>query len=210
MVGRGRVSLPMYPFADLRADWALLWEAVRAAHARRGELPVQLVWSDDIHALWNSPELVLSQSCGWPIVSELDGRVKVVGVFDPDVESGHSGTYETLIVARCAAPLESLSGSRAAVNGADSLSGWVSLVAAVEGAGGAWHGSVRWTGAHVASLAALRAGEADIASIDPVSFRLLAALEPAHVAGLHVVGHGPRVPCLPLIVPIDDDAATVD
>jgi ABC-type phosphate/phosphonate transport system substrate-binding protein len=201
----GQVSLPMYPFPELRDAWAETWTAVRDAHPRGRTFHESLLWSDDIHALWNSPDLVLSQSCGWPIVSELDGRVRVVGVFDPDVDGGDAGTYRTLLVARRDAPLHEFSGATAAVNGPDSLSGWVSLVAGVEGAGGTWRGAVRWTGAHVASLAAVRAGDADIASIDPVSFALLATLDARHVDGLHVVGRGPRVPCLPLIVPGDTD-----
>jgi ABC-type phosphate/phosphonate transport system substrate-binding protein len=208
----------MYPFPPLRDDWQRLWEVVRAAHPHGEGLPRPLTWSDDIHALWNAPSLVLSQSCGWPIVSELDGKVRVVGVFDPDldphldpaVDGGDAGTYRTLLVARRDAPLESFSGASAAVNGPDSLSGWVSLVAAVEGAGARWHGPVRWTGGHVASLAAVRAGEAEIASIDPVSFALLASIDPAHVEGLHIVGHGPRVACLPLIVPAGTDQAGID
>jgi ABC-type phosphate/phosphonate transport system substrate-binding protein len=195
----------MYPFPELREQWAALWAAARDAHPDRAGLPDALLWSDDIHALWSSPDLVLSQSCGWPIVSELDGRVRVVGVFDPEVEGGNEGTYRTLLVARHDAPAAEFSGATAAVNGPDSLSGWVSLIAGVEGSGGGWRGPVRWTGAHVASLAALRAGVADIASIDPVSFALLAGLDPRHVEGLHVVGHGPRVPCLPLIVPSETD-----
>ncbi len=134
-VGAGQVSLPMYPFAELRDEWALLWSAVRDAHERRDELPRDLVWSDDIHSLWNAPDLVLSQSCGWPIVSELEGKVRVIGVFDPDVDGGEDGTYRTLLVARDGAPVDAFVGTTAAANGPDSLSGWVSLVAAVEGPG---------------------------------------------------------------------------
>ena len=59
---RGQVSLPMYPFPELRDAWAETWTAARDAHPRRRGFPESLLWSDDIHVLWNSPDLVLSQS----------------------------------------------------------------------------------------------------------------------------------------------------
>ena len=86
--------------------------------------------------------------------------------------------YRTVIVARRAAPLSELAGRVAAVNAADSLSGWVSLLAAFRSAGAPWHGSVITTGAHVRSIDAVREGSADVASIDAVTFALLGDLHP--------------------------------
>jgi len=87
-----------------------------------------------------------------------------------------------------------LPGRPVAVNGYDSLSGWVSLRAAVDPLG-----PVLVTGAHVHSVAAVGDGRADLACIDGVTWRLLQRYRPGAVAGLAVVGHGPRIPCLPLV-----------
>jgi ABC-type phosphate/phosphonate transport system substrate-binding protein len=80
------------------------------------------------------------------------------------------------------------------VNGYDSLSGWVSLTAAVQTLG-----PVLVTGAHVHSVAAVAAGRADLACIDGVTWLLLQRYRPAAVATLAVVGRGPLIPCLPLV-----------
>ncbi|MDH4074948.1 MAG: PhnD/SsuA/transferrin family substrate-binding protein, partial [Acidimicrobiia bacterium] len=58
----------------------------------------------------------------------------------------------------------------------------------------AWPGAVRWTGAHVRSLAALRAGWAHLACIDSLTLAHLRAADPAVDAGLHLVGTGPWIP----------------
>ena len=50
------------------------------------------------------------------------------------------------------------------------------------------------------SIDAVREGSADVASIDAVTFALLGDLHPDRVRGLTVIGRGPLVPCLPLIV----------
>ena len=194
---RGVVSLPMYPFPELRDDWAALWAAVRR---RLPGSRATLAWADDVHTLWTSPDLGLSQACGWPLVTDLTGRVRAIGAFDPRIEDASGGHYGTVIVARQAAPLSDLAGRVAAVNASDSLSGWVSLLAAFRSAGAPWHGSVITTGAHVRSIDAVQEGSADVASIDAVTFALLGDLHPDSVRGLTVIGRGPQVPCLPLIV----------
>lgn len=194
---RGVVSLPMYPFREVREDWEALWAAV---HQRLPGSRATLVWDDDVHALWNSPDLGLSQTCGWPLVTELAGRVRAIGAFDPRIEDASDGHYRTVIVARQAVPLPELAGAGAAINRTDSLSGWVSLVAAFRSVGAPWHGSAVTTGAHVRSIDAVREGAADVASIDAVTFALLGDLRPRDLRGLTVIGRGPLVPCLPLIV----------
>jgi ABC-type phosphate/phosphonate transport system substrate-binding protein len=93
-----------------------------------------------------------------------------------------------------------LAGRRVAVNGYDSLSGWVSLRVAV-----APLGPVLLTGAHARSVEALQHEEADLACIDAVTWALLRRHRPGAVAGLAVVGHGPVIPCLPLITTTTGD-----
>ena len=78
------------------------------------------------------------------------------------------------------------------------------------------------TGSHLASVAAVRNGDADLAAVDGVTIALLRTHRPAALDGLHIVGHGPLVPTLPLITASDvhvvraaivaalDDAATAD
>ena len=186
-------SLAMYPFPELRDAYDRLWNGVRQ------RLPFDapaLEWDVPAAEACRRDDLLLGQTCGWPLVTELADRVRVLGTFDVDVAGAHDGTYRSVVISRNPAALDHLvnqSHLRVAANSVDSLSGWVSL-RAVAAAAGAQFASVEWTGAHVASVEAVRSGRADLASIDAVTWAHLG--EPDD---LTVVGHGPQVPCLPLV-----------
>jgi len=201
----GEAGLGMYPFPGLRGAYDRLWEAVQV---RLPWLPQVLTWHDDVYESWTSPDLVVGYTCGWPLVTRLADRVQVVGTFEFDIPDAVGPTYRSVVVARAEVadaddgPVSDLghyAGLTAAVNGPDSLSGWVSLVAAVHGPGATWSGPVHRTGAHVASVRALHDGTADIASIDAVTWAHIGRFLPELTEGLVVVGAGPRVPCLPVI-----------
>lgn len=201
-------SLPMYDLVELRGAHDALWAAVVDAFGPG--LPAHLTHADDVHALWHAPQMAVSQSCGWPLVAELDGRVRTIGAFAYDVAGASPGEprYRSRLVMRAghterAEPAMLV----AAVNSFESLSGWLSLVRAFPDLDGTWPGDVVETGAHVASLATLRAGDADIAAIDGVTFALVTRWRPALLEGLVVVDDGPLIPCLPLVAnaSVDDD-----
>ncbi|MGB8859434.1 MAG: PhnD/SsuA/transferrin family substrate-binding protein [Ilumatobacteraceae bacterium] len=188
-------SLAMYPFPSLRPATDALWAAVRGT---LGWGPAELEWTVLAPEVWHHPQLLVAQTCGWPLVSQLSSSVAVVGTFDYDVPDAEHGTYRSVIVSPHALTLEELRGwsaAVAAVNAVDSLSGRVSL----QHAWGGLPAVVLETGAHLESVRALVAGRADVASIDAVSWAHIARTEPDLLSGLHVIGHGPRVPCLPLV-----------
>ncbi len=191
-----RASLAMYPFEQLRAAYQRLWNVV----VEHGGplLPRELSWDDDVAGSWRAPDMVVAQTCGWPLVTVLADVVRVVGAFAHDVEGAEGARYRSAVVANRPGPLADLAGAVVAVNNPDSLSGWVSLRHAF-----AEHGDVVWTGSHRASLAALVDGRAEVASIDAVSLAHIATAEPRLVAGLQLVGRGPLVPTLPLVARAD-------
>ena len=177
----------------VEALWATIATRLRETGVR--DVPVSLRWGGDLYYdHWLHPQLLLSQSCGWPLVDRLDGRVAVVGVFSYTGVSDAVARYRSVLVARSDDGERPLAGRPVAVNGYDSLSGWVSLRAAVKPLG-----PVVVTGAHVLSVAAVSDGRADLACIDGVTWRLIERHRPAAVATLAVVGHGPLIPCLPLV-----------
>jgi ABC-type phosphate/phosphonate transport system substrate-binding protein len=198
----------MYPLPELRAHWDTFW---RAVHAALPASPAALTWGNDVPSLWRSGALSLSQTCGWPLVTQLTDVVRVVGAFDPRVSGARAARYRSVIIARDhSTSLRTVGADTiAAVNGPDSLSGWVSLLHVAGGPARTWKGSVRWSGTHLRSVEMVERGEADIASIDAVSFALFRDVYPSLVAGVVVIGHGPLVPCLPLIVPRSTDDAGV-
>lgn len=211
----GIASLAMYTLDELRRPTEQLWEATRQ---EMPELPPLAPWPGDPHANWTDPDLVVSMACGWPLVTTLAGIVRVVGTFRFRTPTWTGDHYRSVIIVRDGDEPAADSGTTAAVNGLDSLSGWVSLVewsnrtSSTDDTSGrrSWPGRVTLTGSHVASIAAVRSGAADVASIDAVTHAHLCRHRPESVAGTARIDAGPLVPCLPLVCPIDRDDDWVD
>lgn len=188
--------LGMYPFGHLASAYDELWAFLAD---RIDGAPATLDRSIDLATVWRSPELLLGQTCGWPLVDQLADTVEVIGSFDVHAPFAANGRYRSVIVAAKPLSIEEWQArpdTVVAVNGFDSLSGWVSLQ-------WAWGGvpeQTLETGAHVLSMRAVAEGRAHVASIDALSFEFLAEVEPATVGHLHIIGHGPVVPSLPLVM----------
>lgn len=192
----------MYDFPEVAGAHDAVWRAV-AARLGPGA-PAALDRTLGPPEQWAHPRLLFGQSCGWPLVQELRGRVAVVGTLVHAGVSEPAGRYRSVLVARAgdARDLTGFRGGVAAVNDPGSLSGCVSLGAAVaplSPEGRPFFARVTWTGAHVESMAAVARGDADLAAIDGVTWALLGRHRPSAVAGLGVVGHGPSVLSLPLV-----------
>ncbi|MGZ4766104.1 MAG: phosphate/phosphite/phosphonate ABC transporter substrate-binding protein [Ilumatobacteraceae bacterium] len=185
-------SLAMYPFPHLQPAYNRLWQAV----GRQLPFAVPLLdWDLPADVACRRDDLLVGQTCGWPLITELAPNVRVVGTFDVDVDGAIDGSYRSVLVAASDEPLAAILARpelSVVANSPDSLSGWISLLVVAAEAGVEFD-AVEWTGSHAASVDAVRQGRADLASIDAVSW--------AHLGetGLTVVGHGPRVPCLPLV-----------
>ena len=185
-------SLAMYPFTHLRAAQEHLWDDVRS---RLSFDAPALNWDLEPDGASRRDDLLLGQTCGWPLVTDLATSVHVVGTFDCDVDGAADGTYRSVIVSNADEPLKDIlhrADLRVAVNSRDSLSGWISLLSVAQ-AEGVELDDVEWTGAHAVSIEAIRDGRCQLAAIDSLSL--------AHLGGrrLSIVGHGPRIPCVPLV-----------
>lgn len=185
----------MYPFAHLRDDYDALWAGVRS---RLADGPVALDHDVDLHDSWLRDDLLLGQTCGWPLVARLASTVEVVGAFDMAVPFAREGTYRSVLVASKPLGVAAWRDDPAticAVNGMESLSGWISLQ-------WAWGGvppRLLETGAHVESVRAIAEGRAHLAAIDGVTWEHVAWSLPALAGRVHVVGHGPVIGTLPLV-----------
>jgi ABC-type phosphate/phosphonate transport system substrate-binding protein len=154
---------------------------------------------------WLGAGMLLSQCCGLPFIEELHTSVNVVGTPLWTDVSDESGRYRTVIVVPESLGVTSIDqaeGLRPVVSNTQSLSGWCSLGVALTNA---TNDSVVATpyvqsGGHAASLQMLQDNEADIASIDSATFRLLSRHRPALVENVRVIGYGPAVPATPFIV----------
>ena len=196
-------SLPMYD-AD-RAAVEAWWLAIARTLRESGlvGVPVELRWPVDLQAHWQDPGLLLSQMCGYPLVTGFAGKVQVVGAFRYTAPGCDGIFYRSALLARTGdgPTIEDFRGRTAAVNSRDSHSGSNALrgVVAPLATDGAFFGSELVTGSHRASLLALHAGAADLAAIDCVTLAGIVRREPEAMAGLHIIGATPGAPGLPLV-----------
>lgn len=183
----------MYPFESVAWAWDELWAAV---HRRAPWTPDRLIRSGDAHARWDDPECVVTQVCGGPFAAVYRDDMNLVASFSLDLPEADLGTYRSVLLSPNEVGLDELTSpdTHAVANSADSLSGWLSLLAVTVGAGNEWPGTVAYTSAHVDSVRALARGEADLASVDSWSLAFIADEEPELLANLHRVGLGPSVP----------------
>lgn len=182
-------SLPMYhaPADALAAFWAGL-----RAHMRReglADVPERLATPGPLREHWLDPDLLLSQTCGYPLATALAGRVQLVGTPRYAAEGCDGPCYRSLVLVRDRDPARAvadLRGRRAAFNERDSQSGYNALraLAAPLAEAGRFFGSTVETGAHRRSLDLVRTGAADVAAVDCVTLALLRRDEPERVAGL--------------------------
>lgn len=207
-------TLPMYDPPALAWATDALWEALRDALARRGVAAPPLTRDADHAAAWRRPDLLLSQTCGWPYATALRGAVRLVVTPVYAAEGCAGPCYRSAIVVRAgdaARDLAACRGKRVAINAVDSQSGCHALRAAVAplAAGGAFFAGVALTGGHAASAQAVAEGRADVAALDCVSWALMRRVEPGLAARLRVIGWTPAAPGLPLITAASTDDATV-
>lgn len=189
-------ELGFYPFEDVAWAYDKLWNATAK---RCPWLPRELTRTSDPTKLWQSNALFVSQTCGWPLVTRLADTVRVVGAFRQTTPESASHFYRSVVVGRVDGTPFDFQGSVAAVNELESLSGWISLIAAIHGPQESWRGEVRVSGSHAESVRMLCRGEADVASIDSVTLAHLRRIDPAVIASLFVICNGPLVPCLPIV-----------
>jgi len=196
-------SLPMYD-ADPEAVEAW-WGAIARALRARGvaDVPASLERPAELDAHWRDPRLLLSQACGYPLVTSLRRAVQVVGAFRYTAPGCAGFDYRSELVARVedGAALPAFAGRTAAINSLDSHSGWNALrgLVAPYARDGAFFAGHLVSGSHRASLAAVRSGAADIAAIDCVTLAGLRRRDPDVLRGLHVVCSTASAPGLPLV-----------
>lgn len=198
-------SLPMYDEPEVRphadALWALIAEELRAAGI--GGVPAALARDVSAEESWRDPRLLLGQACGYPVVTSLRGIVCVVGSTAHDLPGCPDGEYASAVVVRDdgAITVEELRGARCAVNHPQSHSGMNALRALVAPLAhdGRFFREVRVSGRHRESLAMVRRGEADVASIDRVLYSIVTRVAPREVEGLRVLSDTACAPSLPFV-----------
>lgn len=200
-------SLPMYDRPETRAATDQLWQLVRA---ELNDGPETLNRDTDLWADWQSPDLVLSQTCGMPYRTRLRARVALVGTPDFALKGCPPGYYRSIFVVRRDAQGDKLGDfatQRFAYNEALSQSGWAAPVNYAEAQGLRFSRLVH-SGGHTASARAVAQGRADIAALDAQSWRLMQRHD-AFAERLRVLCATWPTPGLPCITAITRDPAPI-
>lgn len=214
-----RAGLPMYDLPELR-DVTDAWWTGLARHIRDVGLsaPEERERPQDLQAHWTASDLVITQTCGFPFTHTLAGRVQYLATPDYDADGCGAGAYCSHVMARrndprAAAGFSAFRGAIAAINDGASQSGCNALAAAATpfaDAKGRFFGGMFQSGAHRASLAAVRDGAADLCAVDCVTLALLKDAAPEELADLSSIGTTPSAPCLPMITALSRTEEELD
>lgn len=202
-------ALGMYDRVEVQPANDRLWALIRDALRSDGRLaPEGLTRGVGAYwPAWESPGLILSQTCGYPYRARLHGRVTLLATPDYGVAGCPPGYYCSVYVVRKDDPrqtLEAFDGADLAFNEDLSQSGWAGPVAHALSQGITLNPKLR-SGGHVLSAKAVAEGRAEIAGIDAVTWDMITRHD-AFAADLRVVGHTGPVPGLPWIAALGADA----
>lgn len=204
-------SLPMYDWPEIAPATDRLWAGLRDGLRAVGiAAPDALTrGAQDLWPQWTSPNLVLSQTCGFPFRAKLHDKVTLIGTPDFGVEGCPPGYYRSVFVARADDPRSGLAAfhdAGFAYNEAMSQSGWAAPQNHAVALGLRFP-PVLQTGGHRLSAQAVAEGRADFAALDAVTWRLITQYDAGLANCLKVVGMTDPTPGLPYISALGADAA---
>jgi ABC-type phosphate/phosphonate transport system substrate-binding protein len=197
--------LPMYDFPWTAVANDALWGSISGRLAEAGVgAPMTLTRGGDLAALWRHPGLVFGQTCGYPYVTRLKDAVMLIAAPEYSFPGCEDASHRSFLIRRVTDSRRALGefrGAVAALNAPDSNTGmnlFRAMVAPIAG-GTPFFSSIVVTGSHEASIVAVVEGEAELASIDCVSFALLGRGRPELIERVAIVAESPLAPCLPFI-----------
>ncbi|OLP57780.1 phosphate ABC transporter substrate-binding protein [Xaviernesmea oryzae] len=199
-------SLAMYvsPPPVARAT-AAFWHALSARLRQAGlDAPEHMDESLRYDQAWLHPDLLFAQTCGYPYVRYLRGKVQLVGTPIYTLPGCDGPLMCSFIIVQAEGPIRTVSDlrdRRAAINERGSNSGYNLFRAflAPHAGGNPFFSAVLETGGHRASIDAVASGQADVAAIDCVTFGHIKRFEPERVASLRILAETAKGPGLPFI-----------
>lgn len=209
----------MYDWPEVREATAALEQALHVALTDAlGLEAVDLEpWADCLEEaeIWEQPGVLLTQTCGYPLTHQLTGKVRLIGAPHYDADGCDGPRYCSQLVVHRDSPfqqLRDLQGRCAAFNGPDSQSGMNTFRHAVAplADGKPFFSKVLQSGGHLASMRAVAAGEADIASIDAVCWGLACRELPELSTQLRPIAQTAPACCLPFVSSLQFSEAEAD
>lgn len=202
-------SLAMYDRREIASATDAFWALIRNACRLRGiEAPEHLERENPFWQVWESDDMLLSQTCGRPYRKRLHGKVQLVGTPDYGQRDCPAGYYRSAFVVRARDHrgfLSDYAQSTFAYNEILSQSGWAAPQTHAEAQGFRFEKLLE-TGGHVLSAQAVAEGRADIAALDSLTWDMIKRYEPFSL-DLRVQEWTEPSPGLPFITAKSQDAA---
>jgi ABC-type phosphate/phosphonate transport system substrate-binding protein len=208
LIQKGVASLGMYDFPHVSAANDQFWELIRD-HLGYG--PDHLSRDMKVWDIWQSAELVFSQTCGLPFRAKLHDKVQLVGTPDYGIEGCPAGHYNSVIVVHKNSAFEdvnALATKRLAYNEGLSQSGWAAPYAHMKTVGISFEIGP-CTGSHKASAQTVANGQADFAALDALTWKMLQLDDPETTQHLRVIATTKPTPALPFITSLNQDAKAI-
>lgn len=187
----------MYDRREISAANDAFWTTIRNT---LGFGPKHLSRDMDLWEIWQSPDLILAQTCGYPYRAKLHGAVSLIGTPDYGVKDCPAGYYNSVFIARRSDPRRDLADFHAATfayNEPMSQSGWAAPMAHMATHGLTFAKHIQ-SGAHLKSARQVASDHADIAAIDAVTWAMIEKHDD-FAKDLHVIARTAPTPGLPYI-----------
>ena len=213
------VSLPMYDWPEMRAHTRNLERAMEAAvleavRLTKGDLAD---WPKDSSLLdhWRDSGLLVSQTCGYPLMTSLRGKVVPLVVPHYAYDGCEGPNYSSVVLVSDtidAAGLEDLRTRRAVINSVDSQSGHNAFRALVAplARDGRFFSEATVIGSHLEAMTAVANGTADAACVDAVCWALFQMNQPELATKLRPIIWTQPTPGLPLVTSAQRGEAEVE
>jgi len=210
-------SLGMYDCPWLAKTNDALWATLRGELRAAGvvNVPESLDHQRPLRAIWRDPTLLLAQTCGYPLLTDFSGALRLVATPVYEFAGCDGALHRSFVIVREEEPATSLSGlrgSRCAINGRDSNTGMNLLrtLVAPHAGGRPFFAAVLETGSHLESLRAVRESRADLAAIDCVTHGLTARHRPELLEGTRVLTMTDSTPGLPFVTAPGTERSEID
>ena len=207
-----KVSYPMYELPEMQVSLGKWWSAICQRLEQQGiNAPESLSDPEgDLFEYWLRPDLLLSQTCGFPLVSQLKSNVKLIGspVFSsPGCDGPNYCSYYIVHKNDSRTTLKDYQGARFTYNGTDSQSGFnavrVNLIE--QGLPIPYFGENLLSGGHRNSILNVGKGAAEICAVDCVTHSLLQMHQPYVLKNTRILAQTKLTPGLPFITSINTD-----
>jgi len=204
-----KVALPWYDLEVVRpltdSFWTGLREHLINERIDGGLIPEKLDRNEHYSDQWMSDKLLISQACGYDLVSGLNPKIQIIGSPVFSLNDVPAGSYFSYIISSQKNKISKISdftNKVVVVNSKQSHSGRNALVNVVASEFKSLNifKKVIVSGSHEKSIQLIQSGVADLASIDCITFNILLRYSPEKLKGIRIIQQTPMAYSPPYVI----------